>query len=400
MATSVLYRSSLPDYTPRDVELDRLDSTTSPSPSILSAPPAYDDAAPSPGSFHPTVALQIETRGKSWCSLPLPLRPDPIPIFTLETDQRIPTFTSFRPNRGSGSCYLLPSSDPPASSSSGTLPVLSTTTYRFGPSRPPCVRLFSPHSYSGRPGGGIPRSVLDELLFPSSSSSSSSSNSNSDPDSDDQGLGHYGIQPWDSFTITSLGLLTRAVSFRTRLGTFQWRYASKREREREREALLSSSMQGNSNNNSNNNNNNNNNNNDLDVASLLVLERVVRVAHAHNDAAGGRGSTSSSSSRRRRSRDKEEEVRMAVAKFVRGAGTRTEGSSRSSAGNGGRLLMDLGLWDSEEERQASGAGGKEEREMAAVMVVTTCLVMLKREVDRRRAQQIAIMAGVLGGGGS
>jgi hypothetical protein len=210
--------------------------------------------------------------------------------------------------------------------------------------------------------------VLEELLFPSSSSSSNS-------DSDDQDLGAYGIQPWDSFTITSLGLLTRAVSFRTRLGTFQWRYASRRERE-----ALALSMQG-----SNNNNNNNNKSNDMDVASLLVLERVVRVAHAHNAAGGSRGS---------KSKVKEEEVRTVVAHFVRGDGTRTEGSSRSSAGNGGRLLMDLSLWG-----ETSG-GGKEEREMAAVMVVTTCLVMLKREVDRRRAQQIAIMAGVVGGGGS
>jgi hypothetical protein len=53
--------------------------------------------------------------------------------------------------------------------------------------------------------------------------------------------------------------------------------------------------------------------------------------------------------------------------------------------------MDLGLWESGDV--------KVEREMAVLMVVSTCLVMLKREVDRRRAQQIAIIAGAGSGGG-
>ena len=75
---------------------------------------------------------------------------------------------------------------------------------------------------------------------------------------------------------------------------------------------------------------------------------------------------------------------------MRNAEFRSKGSSSSSAGNGGRLEIDLGPWD--------GAGEKGEREMAVIMVVTTCLVMLKREVDQRRMQQIAMMSGGAHGG--
>ncbi|KAL2179887.1 uncharacterized protein P884DRAFT_237960 [Thermothelomyces heterothallicus CBS 202.75] len=381
MATTYLPRTdtgstSPPRYTPQEQQEYELERLGSSSPSILSAPPPYtaDDAGAGPSSrpFRPTIHLQIHTTGKSWFSLPLPPPPEPIPVFALPPDDpssrspsagnnvALPWFTSFRPERYSGSCYLQqspaafssPSSSSSSSSSSAAAAagstVVATTTYRFGPGRPPVVRLFSP----ARGPGPDPATEEEE-----------------DDDDDDN-------KPWDTFAVTSLGLLTRAVGFRSRLGTFRWRYAGRGERRAFARELSSSSSsspsasagQGGG-------------KEEADVANMLVLERVVRVAVAPAAADRGRGK-----------RDREE-VRTVVARLVRGDGFRTPGSGAGAAGNGGRLLVDLGLglWEGED--------GKGEREMALVMVVATCLLMLKREIDRRRAQQIAIMAGA-GGGGS
>ncbi|KXX73421.1 hypothetical protein MMYC01_209911 [Madurella mycetomatis] len=359
--TTILARQSTPSprYTPhlQDVEFSRLDSAA---PSIISEPPPYDEAAGAP-SFHPTAHLQIETTGKPWLSLPLPLRPNPIPIFTLHPDESSasagshnPKFLSLRPERGSGSCYLVSSSD--------SVP-LSTTTYRFGPNRPPQVRLFHPANPPLSP------STVRTLLFPPKD--------RENPEAAGAGLGP---EPWDEFTVCSLGLLTRAVTFRTRLGTFQWRYASRKERHARARAHAHTSSAAAS---------------DRpagaggEISSLLVLERVVRIAVARNQNHPG----SPSSSSRDGAGGNDEQVRTVVAEFMRGPDYRTAGSSGSSAGNGGRLVVDIGLIGGDGDE----GEGKGDREMALVMVVTTCLLMLKREVDRRRAQQIAIMTGVASG---
>ena len=102
---------------------------------------------------------------------------------------------------------------------------------------------------------------------------------------------------------------------------------------------------------------------------LLVLDKI-----------GGVGAAAAAGA-------KEAEVRRTVAVFVRGEGTRTPGGSTCSAGGGGRLMVDLSLWDERE---------KDKREMVVVLAVTTLLVMLKREVDRRRALQIGIIGSVVG----
>jgi hypothetical protein len=148
-----------------------------------------------------------------------------------------------------------------------------------------------------------------------------------------------GGQAWDTFTVQSKSLLSRSQRLQhTRLGTFEWRYASRGERKA------------------------------IKTNSVLVLDKILRVA-----VEGGR----------------EEEVQRTVAMLVRNEETRTPGSSASSAGNGGRLMVDLGAWEE---------GEKAEREMAVVMTVTTAVMMLKKEVDRRRAAQIAIMASAASGG--
>ncbi len=153
-----------------------------------------------------------------------------------------------------------------------------------------------------------------------------------------------GLGDWDVFQARPRGLLTRAQTFRTRLGVFEWRYAGRQERKA------------------------------AEANSLLVLDRVVRVFSARNSGDAG---------------EADEEERRPVAWLVRNGEVRSPGSSASSAGNGGRLLVDLSLW--------VGEGRETECKMVEVLVVTTVLCMLKKEVDRRRTQQIAMMSS--GGGG-
>ncbi|KAI3340438.1 hypothetical protein F4824DRAFT_421580 [Ustulina deusta] len=71
-----------------------------------------------------------------------------------------------------------------------------------------------------------------------------------------------------------------------------------------------------------------------------------------------------------------------VAQLVRNEAFRSPGSSRASAGNGGRLMLDLAVFE------------EKLRERVEWLVVTTAVAMLKREVDRRRSQQIAVIGAV------
>ncbi|CAI7619596.1 unnamed protein product [Penicillium crustosum] len=68
-----------------------------------------------------------------------------------------------------------------------------------------------------------------------------------------------------------------------------------------------------------------------------------------------------------------------IAQLVRGEDSRTPGTSRSSAGNGGELQIDEAALQSLELDEA--------------VIVATCLMMLKKEIDRRRMIQLAIIAG-------
>ncbi|KND94294.1 hypothetical protein TOPH_01011 [Tolypocladium ophioglossoides CBS 100239] len=141
----------------------------------------------------------------------------------------------------------------------------------------------------------------------------------------------------EAFEVHSKGYHTRAQNIRTRFGTFQWRYASRAERKA------------------------------IGADSLIVLDVITTVA-----LAGG----------------KQEERRRRVAQLVRNDEFRTEGTRGSTAGNGGRLMMDLRDW----------ADTKGEVQQMEVFVVASCITMLKKEVDRRRMNQmIVIAAGVSGG---
>lgn len=229
--------------------------------------------------FYATHNFQIETVGHPLFAFPLPTKPDPIPVYTVSPTGQVGAlaYQSNRPARSSGNCVLVRAgSDQP----------ICTTTYRFGPNRPPRIHL--------------------------------------------QSDGHD-----EEFDVTSNGCTTRTQTIRTHLGTFQWRYASRSERKAAGGA-----------------------------DSLLVMDQVHTVA-----LVGG---------------SKTEERRKRVAQLVRKDGLRSEGSSKRTAGNGGRLVMDL--------REL--VGEKSEAAQLEAFVVASCLVMLKKEVDRRRMHQaIAMMGG-------
>lgn len=99
-------------------------------------------------------------------------------------------------------------------------------------------------------------------------------------------------------------------------------------------------------------------------ANLLVLRRKIP-----------EGAASSSNSS-----DSDGKI---LAELVRSNETRTPGTSKRDAGNGGLLLIDK---DSIKEIDQS-------------VVVATCLLMLKREVDRRKGIHLMMWSGMASGGG-
>jgi hypothetical protein len=71
-----------------------------------------------------------------------------------------------------------------------------------------------------------------------------------------------------------------------------------------------------------------------------------------------------------------------LAQLVRNDQTRPEGTRKSTAGNGGQLII------------APGA----DTELDEALIVATCLLMLKKEIDRRRLIQFMVLAGAGSGG--
>ncbi|TQN67847.1 hypothetical protein CSHISOI_07623 [Colletotrichum shisoi] len=184
----------------------------------------------------------------------------------------------------------------------------------------------------------LPQSLVSPHGPPASPAGKSTQVDNDDDDDDTVRRNDGELE----LSIVSNSLITRTQRLKTPQGTFQWRYASSRER--------AAAVKG--------------------ADDLLICELVRGVA-----VAGGK--------------KPEEEAAATVAQFVRGPGTRTKGSGRSTAGNGGRLMVDLARWTDRKD----GA-----RDAVEVLVVASCVCMLKKEVDRRRIQQMMIMAGGAGGG--
>ena len=76
---------------------------------------------------------------------------------------------------------------------------------------------------------------------------------------------------------------------------------------------------------------------------------------------------------------REKETRKILAQLVRGEGSRTEGTSRCTAGNGGQLIFDHDAASHIDE----------------ALILATCLTMLKKEIDHRRGVQTAVICGTV-----
>ncbi|KAI0205510.1 hypothetical protein F4808DRAFT_236445 [Astrocystis sublimbata] len=330
---------TLPPYTEhagdREIELASLSRSTSASssaPSYVHDPLPSHAAGPSSSSssssstFTPTKQLQIQTQGKSMLSCPTPQPAEQIPVFTLTAHGHLerPLYLSVRPRARSGSCFLMHGDDDEAQAP------LSMTTYRFGPGRPPVVELADPAQ------GPLPSSSGGEIEKEMA-----------------EGEAGSGAQRGTNFKILGRSIFSRAVRFEAPgLGTFGWRYAGSKERA------------------------------DEGAASLLVCEVFLPASAtdsliSHDESGGRRGN-----GKRKEKKEDKKGTPCRIAQLVRNETYRSPGSSRSSAGNGGRLMLELRIFD--EKRQ----------ERVEWLVVTTALVMLKREVDRRRSQQIAAIGVV------
>ncbi len=124
--------------------------------------------------------------------------------------------------------------------------------------------------------------------------------------------------------VKSHSLVSRGQVFDTSLGKFEWRYSSRAERKA------------------------------LNADSLLILDRV-------DGDSSSKGSCTQ------------------IAQLIRNDQFRTPGTVRYSGGNGGRLMMDLRMWSSDEKV----IGGAE------AFIVASCILMLKREADRFIQNNIA-----------
>ncbi|KAJ5000855.1 hypothetical protein K4K48_002087 [Colletotrichum sp. SAR 10_66] len=133
--------------------------------------------------------------------------------------------------------------------------------------------------------------------------------------------------------VKSRNMMSRTQELKTSFGTFEWRYGGRDERKEASEA-----------------------------SSLLVLERTddAAPALASNGKMGKHG--------------------VPIAQLVRNADLRTPGTSRWMGGNGGRLIMNLGMWTDDKKTTTKDA---------EAFIVASCILMLKREADRFKDNTIA-----------
>ncbi|KAI6781853.1 uncharacterized protein J7T54_005019 [Emericellopsis cladophorae] len=159
----------------------------SPSSSAYSLPGYGSTSTLTASSFSHTASYQVESKGSQWLSLPTAPKLDPITVYAIgpagAKTQKV--YESIRPEQRSGSCSLY------AARSDHSV---SSTTYRFGPGRPPVIHL---HCKS------LESSVAESAARKP----------------EDEG-----------FEVMGRGATTRSVRMRTPLGTYQWRYGRRSER--------------------------------------------------------------------------------------------------------------------------------------------------------------------------
>ncbi|KAL2073852.1 hypothetical protein VTL71DRAFT_11178 [Oculimacula yallundae] len=289
-------------------------------------PPLYASSFESTGqgllpsllpSFKPTLALQIQARGVGLVTLGLSKYELCIPIFAFGENSMVnrPKWLSIRPSKKSGTCCLVDAED------ESQTPI-ARTTYRWGPGRPPVVRI-------GADENAFAESDEDELPIDCDFNTKAMLAKINDKNSF-SGVSSAGRGGADEFPLTVNHLLTRTVQFTSpRYGTFEWRYCSRKEKAAFPSTSTSVSSAPN---------------------NLLVLEKIFKNGHG------------------------KEIGRLRVAQLIRNDETRTPGTKRSSAGNGGRLEMCL---------SRGGDDGEDEVLIDEVTVVATVLVMLKKEIDKQ-----------------
>ncbi|KAI1368974.1 hypothetical protein F5Y08DRAFT_208730 [Xylaria arbuscula] len=366
--------STLPSYTKHaganpaydddddDIELASLSSSTLASsrapgaPAIAGGPSSHSTTN---STFTPTKHLQIQTQGKNLLSFPTPTRPDPIPIFTLTPTGHLdrPLYLSVRPHYRSGSSFLAYGDD-------DTQTPLTTTTYRFGygPGRRPIVVLGDParnpplsHSHSHSHSHSLADDE-DENQHQHQHQHPHEGTARQIRSGEEEASAEAEEQGTQGFEITKKSLFTRAIRFAVPgLGTFGWRYGSAEERA------------------------------SFAADSLLICEvfSLLSSPSPQQSLSGSSNKGSSSSIKKEKEKGGEGKNGIRIAQLVRNETYRSPGSTRSSAGNGGRLMLNLSPF--EEKR----------RERVEWLVVTTLISVLKREVDRRRAQQIATIGAIV-----
>ncbi|KAI1431747.1 hypothetical protein GGR50DRAFT_42900 [Xylaria sp. CBS 124048] len=318
------------EYT--DDEGTELTPSTLSASSTAVAPATTITTVPSPSdtAFTCTRELQIQTPGKALISIALLPRKSPIPIFAIGPDGRPdqPLYLSIRPTRRSGSCFLVRGDD-------ASRTPLTSTTHPFGPGRPAVVHLGGPATANA-----------------------------------EGKEGRYGIKIMGS-------LVSRAVGFQIpSLGSFRWRYGNAEERAEvgARSVMIceyfvpSNQQQSDSHSGEKNNNgstgDNSNNGHGTNVKTSLI----------------GRPGSGVGPEKQKDSRGSPRRV----AQFIRNKTFRTPGTTALSSGNGGRLMLDLRVFDDKD------------REHVEWLIVTTAIAMLKREVDRLRAEHVIFLAALAG----
>ncbi|KAE8156160.1 hypothetical protein BDV40DRAFT_281954 [Aspergillus tamarii] len=131
--------------------------------------------------------------------------------------------------------------------------------------------------------------------------------------------------------VKSRSFVSRGQVFDTSLGKFEWRYGTNEEHAA------------------------------CNADSLLVMERLDRVSLPG-------GGKSKSGTR--------------IAQFIRNDQYRTPGTKKYSGGNGGRLMMDLRIWNDDKFMNP---------QRIEEFVVASCILMLKREADRFIDNHLAIV---------
>ncbi|KAH7144263.1 hypothetical protein B0J13DRAFT_585052 [Dactylonectria estremocensis] len=169
-------------------------TSTSSIDSEFEAPPAYEDAfdgdtassSASPNTFSATSQLQVQAIGYDTDQALTGMTLENISVYAVDSGEV--EYISIRLKRTSNSCALVRGSDP------NRTPLISTI-YRWGPLRPPRMRVLPPHTSASVEAAINSDHVECELV-----------------------------------EVRSRSIVSRAQRMETSFGTFEWRYGSRAER--------------------------------------------------------------------------------------------------------------------------------------------------------------------------